>query len=459
MKKAELFFTAFLVPVDFIMIVLAAVMAYFLRFTPWLVDIRPVLFDLPFSKYIVLVLVVTPFWILIFALTGLYKIKKRRFVDDLYGAFVGVSSGVMAILVFIFLRAELFGSRFLIIGTWFFAILLVAFGRYFVRWTQRQLYRYGYGVHRVVLIGETKAADNLAEDFEKPLSGYKVVSRIKKFDEKILNLLAKINQKPGIDEIIQTDPTLPKEYFLDLIDFADENKIDFKYVPDLFGTQATNIDVRAQAGFPLVELKRTPLEGWGRIIKRAFDVVGAIFGLIIFSPLFLITACLIKLDTEGPVFVKLKRVGKEGEFNLYKFRSMIKDAHLLKKELLKYSERKGPLFKMRYDPRVTRVGKILRKTRIDELPQFFNVLKNDMSLIGPRPHEPEEVAKYEKKHRKVLAIKPGMTGLAQVSGGAELDFKDEVKLDTFYIENWSLKLDLQILLRTFVIVLTGKAAY
>lgn len=459
MKKSELFFTALLVPIDFLMIFLATLVAYFLRFTPYFVEIRPILFYLPFSKYIILVLSIIPFLNLIFAIVGLYRITKRRFIDDFYGVFIGVSTGVAALSFFIFLRAELFASRFLIIASWFFSILFVVLGRLFIRIVQRQLFRYDIGVHRVVLIGNTTAATNLDRDFKKPLSGFKVVSKIKKFDKSTIRLLTRINQKPGIDEIIQTDPSLPKEQMFDLIDFAYENKIDIKYVPDLFGTQATNIEVRPIAGFPVVELKRTPLEGWGRIIKRMVDFCGAVIGLIIFAPLFLIVAIAIKLDSEGPVFVKLKRVGKEGVFDLYKFRSMIKDAHLMKKELLKYSERKGPLFKMKRDPRITRVGWILRKTRIDELPQFINVLKNEMSLVGPRPHEPEEVARYEKRHRKVLAIKPGMTGMAQVSGGAELDFEDEVRLDTYYIENWSLKLDLQILLRTIVIVLTGQAAY
>jgi exopolysaccharide biosynthesis polyprenyl glycosylphosphotransferase len=459
MKKSELFFTALLVPVDFLMIFLAALAAYFLRFTPYFVGIRPILFDLPLSKYVILVSAIVPFLILIFALAGLYKIAKRRLIDDFYGIFIGVSTGVAALALFIFLRAELFESRFLIIASWLFSVLFVILGRFLVRLIRHQLYRYGVGVHRVVLIGNTSASANLMRDFEKSLSGYRVVSKINNFDDSTLKLLAKINQEPGIDEIIQADPLLSKEKMLDLIDFADESKIDIKYVPDLFGTQATNIDVKPIAGFPIVELKRTPLDGWGRIIKRTVDLFGAILGLIVLSPVFLMVALAIKLDSRGTVFVRLKRVGEDGVFNFYKFRSMVKDAHLMKKELLKYSERKGPLFKMKYDPRITRVGRILRRTRIDELPQLFNVLKNEMSLVGPRPHEPEEVARYEKRHRKVLAIKPGMTGMAQVSGGAELDFEDEVKLDTYYIENWSLRLDLQILLRTLIIVLTGQSAY
>ena len=458
MKKSELFFTVILVPIDFLMIFLAALLSYYLRSTAYFTDYRPIVFNLPLTRYLPLILVAASFCLLIFAILGFYRISRRRFVDDLYGAFIGVTVCVAAFSFYIFLRAELFSSRFLVIVTWFFAILFVILGRSVVRVIKRRLFKYGIGVYRVVLIGNG-ASKHLIRNFEKPLSGYKVVSHIKEYNDSVLGSLKKISKRKGIDEIIQTDSKLAKSKTFEIKDFADEGKIDFKYIPDFFGTQATNIDVRPLAGFPLVELKRTPLDGWGRILKRFLDIVGSLIGITIFSPLFLIVAIAIKFDSKGPVFVRLKRVGNRNEFQMYKFRSMVENAHRMKKKLLKYSERKGPLFKMKDDPRITRVGRILRKTRIDELPQFFNVLRNEISLVGPRPHEPEEVAQYKKWHKKVLAIKPGMTGMAQVSGGAELGFDDEVKLDTYYIENWSLKLDLQIFFRTLVIVVIGRAAY
>ncbi len=459
MKKSELFFTVVLLPLDFLMILLAALASYFLRFTNYFTEVRPILFDLSLSKYLLLILVAAPFCLLVFAILGFYKISKRRFIDDLYGAFIGVTVCVAIFSFYIFLRAELFSSRFLIIVTWLLSIIFVIFGRSIIRVIKRRLYKYGIGVYRVVLIGNGSASKHLIRNFEKPLSGYIVVAHIKEYNDSVMGSLGKISKSKGIDEIIQTDSKISKSKTLEIKDFADEAKIDFKYVPDFFGTQATNIDVRPLAGFPLVELKRTPLDGWGRILKRSLDIIGSLIGIIIFSPLFLIVAIVIKLGSKGSVFVKLKRVGNKNEFQMYKFRSMVENAHKMKKKLLKYSERKGPLFKMKDDPRITKVGRILRKTRIDELPQFFNVLRNEMSLVGPRPHEPEEVAQYQKWHKKVLAIKPGMTGMAQVSGGAELEFDDEVKLDTYYIENWSLKLDLQIFFRTLVIVIIGRAAY
>ncbi|NQV13276.1 MAG: sugar transferase [Parcubacteria group bacterium] len=460
MKKSELAFTAALVPVDFLMIILAAVITYFIRFSDRVVEIWPVQFNLPLRQYLLLAIVVTPVWLLIFALLGLYNPKKkRRLVDDLYSVFVGVSTGVMGIVLYIFLRAELFSSRFLVLVTWLLAIILIVLGRSLIRWLQHRLYKYNYGVHRVVLIGDTSAARHIKDSFQNPLAGYKIVGILDEVNGDTLQKLEQLSRDQGVDEIIQTDPAIPKIKVLELIDFADERKIDMKYIPDLFGTEATNIEVRAVAGFPLVEFRRTPLDGWGKIIKRIIDVVGATLGLIFLLPLFVAVAITIKLNTPGTVLVRLKRVGRDGEFDMFKFRSMVKDAHKMKKDLLKFSERQGPLFKMKNDPRITRVGRFLRKTRIDELPQLLNVLKDDMSLIGPRPHEPEEVAQYQKHQRKVLAIKPGMTGMGQVSGASDLSFAEEVKLDTYYIENWALKMDLQILLRTVKIVLQAEAAH
>ena len=234
----------------------------------------------------------------------------------------------------------------------------------------------------------------------------------------------------------------------------------FWFVPNLFQTLTANIDIETLAGVPLIELKRTPLEGWNKVIKRMVDFIGAIFGIILFSPVFILSAILIKLDSRGPVIVRLKRISLGREFYLYKFRSMVENAHEIKSQLLKYNEREGagPLFKMKNDPRITRVGGYLRKFRMDELPQFFNVLKGDMSMVGPRPHEPEEIAKYQKHHKKLLTIKAGITGMAQVSGSSDLPFEDEVKLDTYYIENWSLFLDFKILLKTVFILFTDRSA-
>ncbi|MBI2426659.1 MAG: exopolysaccharide biosynthesis polyprenyl glycosylphosphotransferase, partial [Candidatus Kerfeldbacteria bacterium] len=236
--------------------------------------------------------------------------------------------------------------------------------------------------------------------------------------------------------------------------------VGFRYAADLYNTKVTNIEVSTIAGVPIIELKKTPLDGWGRIAKRTGDIVLAFIGMIVLSPFFLLIALVIRLDSRGPVFVRLPRVGESGRlFHIVKFRSMIAGAHAMKSELLEYNERKdGPLFKMKNDPRVTRIGRMLRRTSIDELPNLMNVLTGQMSLVGPRPHEPEEVKRYERHERKLLSIRPGITGMAQVSGRADLSFAEEVQLDTFYIENWSPRLDLLIFVRTLMVVIRGRAS-
>ena len=167
----------------------------------------------------------------------------------------------------------------------------------------------------------------------------------------------------------------------------------------------------------------------------------------------------IKWETEGPVFVRLERVSKNRRFRLLKFRSMIKDAEQYKVTLAVLNERTdSPLFKMKNDPRITRVGRFIRKHRIDELPQLWNVFKSDVSLVGPRPHQPDEIERYEKRHRRVLAIKAGVSGLAQISGSSDLPFEEEVALDTFYIENWTLWQDIKIIILTVLKILRDKSA-
>jgi len=327
----------------------------------------------------------------------------------------------------------------------------------------------GFGVYRVVLVGNGRFAGHLEDLFKrKRRLGYRVVAVL---DVVNVEALEKTYRDHGIDEVIKTDPTLTEEDNLVLLDFCDKYKIDYKYVPALYETYASHIRFRQVEGVPLMELLRTPLDGWGRVAKRTVDVVGSIFGLIVLTPLFLVVAGLIKLDSAGPVFYSQVRVGKNMEsFRFFKFRSMKSSmcvgeryggerATEFEEGLRqKQNERSGPLFKMKNDPRITKVGRWLRRTRIDELPQLFNVLRGEMSLVGPRPHLPVEIEKYRKQHYKLFTIKPGMTGMAQVSGSAGLPFEQEAKLDIGYIEDWSLKLDCLILMRTMRILFTDRNA-
>jgi exopolysaccharide biosynthesis polyprenyl glycosylphosphotransferase len=222
------------------------------------------------------------------------------------------------------------------------------------------------------------------------------------------------------------------------------------------------VNITTLGGVPIFEIQKTKLQGWGHIYKRAFDILMSLFFIIITSPIMIATAIAIKLDSRGPVFFSYERIGRYGKpFRYFKFRSMVKDAHTLRfdPEFVKQvdDQRKGtPLMKFAEDPRITRVGKSIRKYSIDEFPEFFLVLSGKMSLVGPRPHEPEEVSRYKKHHKRVLDIKPGITGLAQISGRSDLNFEEEVTLDTTYIENWSLWTDIQVVAKTPISILFSK---
>lgn len=462
MKKVNTIFTAILVPLDFIALVLAGLSAYFLRFST-LTDIRPVFYEMPFNLYFWSVVIISAVWLVIFVLAGLYKMKSRaRWIDETIKIGLACSAGIMLIIIAVFLRRELFSSRFIILAGWVLGIIYVTLVHSIIRIIKKKCVRRGIGTYNVILVGRDKVSDEIASTMYKQVDlGYKILERIKSErdidEQKFIELKEKYNG--NIDEIIQADPNLPREVNESLLDFCNQNHIVFKYAADLFNTQATNIAVETISGIPVIEIKKTPLEGWGKVWKRGVDMVGSFLGLLILSPFLGLVALIVKLDSVGPAFVGLKRVGeKRKEFTLYKFRSMVVNADKLKDNLKDKNERSGPLFKMKNDPRVTRFGNFIRKTSIDELPQLWNVLKGEMSLVGPRPHEPGEVSAYANHHKRLLDIKPGITGMAQISGRADLDFEDEVRLDTYYIENWSIKLDLHILLKTPIVVLKSSGA-
>lgn len=471
MKKSELIFTAALVPVDYLMLVLAGLAAYWLRTSDLVVNWRPVLFgvNLPLEKYLGLVALIGFFMLIIFALSGLYEIRRANgILDDFARIFIGASAGLATIIIYSFLRREWFDSRFLIFSAWILAIFFVLFGRAVVRVIQKFLVtRYKFGSHNVLVIGGDRISEEMIGEIKKESSlGYNLIEHFQNLD---LDKIKQAAASESIDDIILANPDFSREQVLGLIDFCEEQRLNFKFVPNLFQTLTINVEFDALAGIPLVELKRTALDGWGKIIKRAIDFIGAIVGLVIFSPIMAAVAILVKFDSKGPIIYKNERVGPEGVFVAYKFRSMKleyctgseydKDgqASAFEDELVaKQSGRRGPVFKVLNDPRRTKLGRFLEVSSLDELPQFFNVLTGKMSLVGPRPHMPKEVAKYERWHKKVFNIKPGITGLAQISGRSEIDFDEEAKLDAYYIENWSLWLDLKIMLKTPLVVLLGR---
>ncbi len=462
MKKSELIFSAILVPVDYVMVFFAGILAYNLRFIPFFTDIKPVSYEFDFQQYMTALFFVPLIFILIFAMTGLYQIKiTRRLMKELSTVFVAVGASGAIVIIIIFFQRELFSSRFIFLFGWMIALLLLMIGRAITRGIQRSFLRRGIGIHHEIVIGNDSTTEDIIKQIYKfPYLGYKVMGRFPSFNDETRQGIKGIIETGHVDEIIQADTNLPKHEALAIKEFCNDHHLVFKYATDLFEVQPSHIEINTIAGIPIIEVKKTKLDGWGRIFKRFFDILVSFLLLVILLPLFIIIAVFISIDSQGAVFVKLSRVGEKGKlFKLYKFRSMVKNAQSLKKELLEKNERKdGPLFKIKDDPRITRMGRFIRKTSIDELPQLFNVLKGEMSLVGPRPHEPEEVEKYERRHRKLLVIKPGVTGMAQISGRSDLRFEDEAKLDIYYIENWTPEMDLQILLKTPWVVLTGRSA-
>lgn len=467
MKRSELFFSALQVPVDFLMIVLAALTAYSIRNVPEVLALKPKLYTFPFDVYLKLVLFVAPFFILIYAFEGLYKIKAtRKFWQEALKVFSATSIGLVMIIVTIFLKREWFSSRFVILAAWSLATVYVVLARYLIQLIQKRLLRKkGTGVHRVLLIGRNGKMSTIARLFQQDKNlGYKVVEQI---DTAHLKVIRGIKERTGIDEIILCEPDITDDEQEKLIDYCAINNVTYKYIPTTL--QTSKFELGVLNGEPLIEVKHTPLDGWGRIMKRIFDIGAATLGIIITSPIMLLTALAIKLTSNGPIIYKNERVGSDGrKFFVYKFRYMKWDqcvtqenpnvdaALKLEKELIaKQSVRKGPLYKIKSDPRKTQVGNFIEKYSIDELPQLFNVLFGSMSLVGPRPHQEREVEKYMDYHRRLLTIKPGVTGMAQVSGRSDLDFDREYHLDLYYIENWSLGLDILICLKTFG-VLFGK---
>ncbi len=469
MKRSDLFFTFLLLPLDALALIATGIAAYYARFLPILTSIRPVIFDLTIQDFTPIVLGTSLLWIVLFALLGLYSTRRRKLWDELIHVVVACSAGVALVLGFLFFTRGLFESRFIILAAWALSIVLVGTERLLIRGLQRSLLRAGIGVRHVAIIGKNKTADTLRAAFDANRSvGLCACAQFASFNTTARTKLLALKKKKRLDEIILADVNAGKQEVEALLFFCDTEQILFKYAADLLSTVAAKTETHMYAGVPVIEIKKTPLDGWGAIYKRIFDVIVSLLLIIITSPLQLIIVIALFAEQPGRVLFsrlpdhsKVTRVGEGGHpFHYFKFRSMIKNAHTLRHDpafINTYGNlRQGtPLFKLKNDPRVTPVGKILRKFSLDELPEFYLVLLGRMSLVGPRPHLPEEVEKYQPWQRKVLTVKPGITGMGQISGRHDLDFDEEVRLDIFYIEHWSPLTDLYILAKTPWVVIKG----
>lgn len=471
MKRFQIIFMVLLVPFDAIMLLLAAMSSYALRFTNWAVALKPPTFTLSLVDFLEIGVLVIPVWLSIFAFTGLYSTDPdKKFSGTLVRILLACSTGIAVIAMYILFTQQLFDSRFLVAAGWGFAILYVGLGRLAMRGIQGLLHRSGMGLRRVVVIGDDLVATNLTKIFESRKElGYTVVKSAAHFTAAVAAALEK--QLP--DEILFTNPRAVEDEALAALDFANEHHIGFKYSADLFATLSANMKVHPLGGIPIVELKRTRLEGWGRVIKRLFDICISIVVLVLASPLLLLSAVIILGETGRPILYKNERIGvRKNKFFAWKLRSMYqkdstgvqfgesgKKAEEKEKALIaKQGTKSGPIYKVANDPRVTPFGAFIRRWSIDELPQFVNVLKGEMTVVGPRPHQPREVAGYEKLHKHVFSVKPGITGLAQISGRSDLTYEEEMRLDILYIERWSIWLDTIIFIKTPFILFKKRKA-
>lgn len=463
MKKSEAIFGAARIPLDALAVFAALVLSYRLReanidLVPSVQLLDPASTLPPFLWYLrTFALPSILSFILFSAALGLYALQTTRSAWDEIGRICIVSLlWLVGIMGWYFLvQKQLFYSRVLLLHSTFFIVLFVSIGRAAVTLFQRRLLHSGIGVRSVVSIGKQaialQARDTLVHDIHYVYLGH------------IANLaaLVRLEQKYDLDLVIQTDPNPGSEETIALIDHCRSHHVGYAFLPPVLADVPHLLAVERLGLLPMIRFQPTPLDGWGRIFKRLFDIIFSMIGLIIASIPMLIIALIVLIDGGLPIFYVSRRVGEGGKARIpvLKFRSMVKDADARKEELLALNHRKdGPLFKIKNDPRITKSGAFLRRWSIDEWPQLFNVLLGHLSLVGPRPHLPDEVKRYDNYQRRVFAVKPGVTGLAQISGRSDLTFDGEVALDLKYIEEWSLLQDLWILWRTIVVVFGRKGA-
>ncbi|MDR3643005.1 MAG: sugar transferase [Candidatus Doudnabacteria bacterium] len=471
MKKTELIFNVISIPVDALMLLLAGVVSFYLRgdFTH---VVGPIAFRLDFGEFLSLVYKIIFLLLLTFAAMGLYNLRgTRRLHQELGRVAVGISLGLLVVMLLFFFNQSIFPSRFIILATWALGIILVMAGRLILKLVQLFLFEKNIGLHKLVIIdGGPVNLEVIEQVFKNRRHGYEVTAELN-FNEMALERLAVLCESGRVDEILQANSGLSDDVNLQLVQFARNRGIKFSFVPNLFEVQRNIIETESLNGVPVISLKNTPLDGWGKVVKRILDVVAAGFCLVITSPLFLLIYIVIQLDSPGKAIYSAKRGGRYGDFWFYKFRTMYSHlsvgegyggsrAEQIRRELWKKNNRggeQGPFLKVKDDPRVTKFGKFLRRSKLDEIPQFWNVLKGDMSMVGPRAHVLDEVQKYKSRYARMFSIKPGIFGLSQNAQASwpDLPFEEEIRLNILYIENWSLWLDVKTLAKSFWLLFFG----
>jgi exopolysaccharide biosynthesis polyprenyl glycosylphosphotransferase len=430
-----------------------------------------------FLQYIPLIASFVIMLIVIFAIRGLYNLRLtgswfQQIWTIISSATIGVALLMAYYYFFQYSNPLALNSRLLVLFFWLFTILVLGIGRLLVSSTMGMLYRMGHGETRLLVVGSGRLGKLIMQHIAaNPALGYSIVGFLHDLNEplgdfgrfKMLGTIDDIRQvirSMQVDEVIIALPSHMNQQVIQSVKLCEHLGTTFKLIPDLYGVNLSRIDMETIEGIPLLGIKQASLNTFQRLITRLIDITIAGAILLLGSPLWLCLAAAVRLSSRGEVIFKQPRVGLNGAyFFCYKFRSMYKDADQRLAHLLDKNEAKGPLFKMKDDPRITPIGKFLRRTSLDEIPQLLNVLNGDMSLVGPRPAVPREVEQYQEWQKGRLAIRPGLTGLWQVRGRSDLSFDEGVLMDLYYIENWSLRLYIQILLRTIPAVLFSRGAY
>jgi exopolysaccharide biosynthesis polyprenyl glycosylphosphotransferase len=445
-----------------------------------------------FSPYVLLLPLVVPIRLLLLRYYDLYRIRGEfSFVEDMARVFRATAIGSLLIVAATFMyrggvtyRAFSY-SRAVFLFDFLLALASIGAVRMLLRGGQVLARRRGVNLIPTLIVGRgPEAVLCIREMRARPELGYRVIGIVDNGSaiagssfEGVpvigdLSSLPEAIRESGANEVIISDPNVPGETLFEvMIQTGRRRGVEFRIAPTLLNCLPSKTEIDQVGSLPMVTLFRSPLSNSARVAKRGSDLIVASLALAVLSPLWLLIALLIKIDSRGPVFYKQERVGMDGRvFLFYKFRTMhagtddaqhreFQRRYISGQPDSNQGDEQRPAYKLRADDRVTRLGRVLRRMSIDELPQLFNVLRGDMSVVGPRPPIPYEVESYELWHRKRLDMKPGITGLWQVSGRNRLPFDEMVRMDLYYIENWSLLLDVKIILQTLPVMWRGEDAY
>jgi exopolysaccharide biosynthesis polyprenyl glycosylphosphotransferase len=457
---------------DILLITVSMFLAYWMRY--YLQWFRDISYYHSLPVYVPFALLFTGLMQVAFQMDRVYqRWRGRPWLDQIYRIINATAKSVVVILAVTFVLQPLKYSRLLLIEAGIIAIILLAISRIVQNGIVGSLRARGVGIARIIIVGAGEVGRTVMRTIvARPELGYQIVGFVDDNPEKgttdigrfralgATDNLAQLIEEQAVDEVIVTLPWMYHRKIMGIVRECERRHVVARIVPDLFQMSLSQVDVDDIGGVPLIGVREV---GFGRgalLIKRGMDIAGAVMGLVIGFPILALIGLAIRFDSPGLILFHQTRVGSGGNpFEMYKFRSMREGAEAEMERLRDLNEADGPLFKIQDDPRLTRVGRFLRRTSLDELPQLWNVLRGEMSLVGPRPPLPAEVDQYVEWHKKRLEVRPGMTGMWQVSGRSLLSFDDMVLLDIYYIENWSLWLDLKILLRTIPQVLFGDGAF